>query len=156
MFIMIPSPVHASSGRRAAVLCALCVLLTAIACVGPSGRKSAPHPTDAIQAAERAKGTVDPTGQYDLSITDDGESRSATMVVLGTPGDYTGCIKADNRPEVAITALAASGPQVIVTADVPQGVLLIRLRIVGDSVRGDWSLRNDGGRVVGVRRAGAK
>jgi hypothetical protein len=145
--------VRFSTGTRAIALCALCA---SVACVGPTGRKSAPHPTGEIQAAERAKQTVNPTGEYDLSFTDDGETRSGTMVVQGTPGDYTGRIKADNRPEVAITALAASGPQVIVTADIPQGVLLIRFRMTGDSVRGDWSLRNDGGRMVGVRRAGVK
>jgi hypothetical protein len=78
------------------------------------------------------------------------------MIVEGVPGAYTGRINAENRPETKITAAAASGQQVIVTADVPQGVLLIRLRVQGDSVRGDWSLRSDGGRVVGLHRPNAR
>ena len=138
---------------RAAVL--LCLTASG-ACFRSSARPSEPHPTDEIRAAQRQTSTVDPTGQYDLSFTDDGQTRSASMVVQGRPGDYHGRIKAEGRPETAITALAASGPQVIVTADIPQGVLLIRFRVTGDSVRGDWSLRNDGGRVVGVRHGGAK
>lgn len=119
-----------------------------------SANQSSPttHPTAVIQAASRQAQSVDPTGHYDLSFTDDGDVRSATMVVDGTPGAYRGNIKAENRPDVAITAAAASGPQVIVTGDIPQGVLLLRFRVTGDSVRGDWSLRNDGGRLAGVRR----
>ena len=96
--------------------------------------------------------TVDPTGDYDLTFTDDGNPRSATMHVEGTPGEYTGRVNAQNRPEVAISALAASGSQVIVTGNIPQGVMLIRFRLTGDSLRGDWSLRNDGGKLTGVKR----
>jgi hypothetical protein len=97
--------------------------------------------------------TVDPTGDYDLTFIDDGNARSATMHVEGKPGEYTGRVNAENRPEVAITALAASGSQVIVTGNIPQGVLLIRFRLTGDSLRGDWSLRNDGGKISGAKRS---
>jgi hypothetical protein len=97
--------------------------------------------------------TVDPTGDYDLTFTDDGTTRSATMHVEGRPGEYTGRVNAENRPEVAISALAASGTQVIGTGNIPQGVLLIRFRLTGDSVRGDWSLRTDGGKLAGVKRS---
>ena len=97
--------------------------------------------------------TVDPTGDYDLRFTDDGTTRSATMHVEGRPGAYTGRVNAENRPEVAISALAASGSQVIVTGNIPQGVMLMRFRLTGDSLRGDWSLRNDGGKLTGVKRS---
>lgn len=115
-------------------------LLTACA-TAPKAPSSPPAPV-----------TVDPTGDYDLTFTDDGATRTATMVVQGRPGEYTGRVNAQNRPEVAISALAASGSQVIVTGNIPQGVMLIRFRLTGDSLRGDWSLRNDGGKVTGVRR----
>ena len=97
--------------------------------------------------------TVDPTGDYDITFSDDGTTRSATMRVEGRPGEYTGRVNAENRPEVAINALAASGSQVIATANIPQGVLLIRFRLTGDSLRGDWSLRNDGGKLTGAKRS---
>lgn len=129
---------------------------TLIASAGCASQNAGKHPTDDIRAAQMQSRSVDPTGQYDLRFTDDGANRPATMVVEGIPGAYTGRINAENRPETKITAVAASGPQIIVTADIPQGVLLIRLRMQGDSVRGDWSLRNDGGRVVGVHRPNAK
>ena len=96
--------------------------------------------------------TVDPTGVYDITFTDDGNTRPATLHVEGRPGEYTGRVNAENRPEVAISALAASGSQVIATGNIPQGVLLIRFRLTGDSLRGDWSLRNDGGKLTGVKR----
>ena len=130
-------------------------LISAVACAGRSGTAT-PHPTDTIRAAQQQARSIDPTGQYDLQFADDGSTRKATMTVEGSAGSYTGRIRAENRPEAAITAVAASGQQVIVTADVPQGVLLVRLRVQGDSVRGDWSLKNDGGRVVGVHRPSAK
>ncbi|HUQ80830.1 MAG TPA: hypothetical protein VM076_06825 [Gemmatimonadaceae bacterium] len=131
----------------------MCALIATTACARQSGGR---HPTNDTRTAQMQSRSVDPTGQYDLRFTDDGANRPARMVVEGVPGAYTGRINAENRPETRITAVAASGPQVIVTADIPQGVLLIRLRMQGDSVRGDWSLRNDGGRVVGVHRPNAK
>ena len=129
------------------------VLVATSACATQSAAR---HPTDDIRAGQVQSRSVDPTGQYDLRFTDDGATRAATMVIQGVPGAYTGRLTAENRPEARITALAASGPQVIATADLAQGVLLIRLRVQGDSVRGDWSLRSDGGRVVGVHRPDAK
>ena len=100
--------------------------------------------------------TVDPTGDYDITFTDDGSVRSATMVVRGVPGEFTGQVNAENRPPVTISAMAASGSQVIITGNIPQGVLLIRFRLTGDSLRGDWSLRGDGGKLTGVKRPGAR
>ena len=120
----------------------------AVALSGMVGCAAAPKPT-----APPAPVTVDPTGDYDLTFIDDGNARSATMHVEGTPGEYRGRVNAENRPEVAITALAASGSQVIVTGNIPQGVMLIRFRLTGDSLRGDWSLRNDGGKISGAKRS---
>ena len=97
--------------------------------------------------------TVNPAGTYELSATDDGKPMTVAMVISGTPGTFTGRIKSDTRPEVQISTVTASGPLVTVTADVPNGVLLFRFRLTGDSVHGDWSLRGDGGRVVGTRQA---
>jgi hypothetical protein len=103
---------------------------------------------------ERAQtpGTVNPVGSYDLSFIDDGKPMTGTMVIRGTPGEYSGRITAEARPQVQISTVTASGPLVTVTADVPNGVLLLRFRVTGDSLHGDWSLRNDGGRLSGVRR----
>ena len=123
-----------------------------LACRTASESRGAAHPTSTIQSALRQAPTVDPTGQYELSFTDDGRVRGATMLIEGTPGAYRGRINAENRPEVAISALAASGPQVIVTGDIPQGMLVLRFRMAGDSVRGDWALRAEGGRLSGIRR----
>jgi hypothetical protein len=100
--------------------------------------------------------TVDPTGDYTLTFTDDGNTRSATMHIEGRPGEFTGKLNAENRPEVVLSAVAASGAQVIATGNIPQGVLLVRFRLTGDSLRGDWSLRNDGGKLTGVKRSGPR
>jgi hypothetical protein len=133
----------------------IAALLSTIACAGHKSG-AAPHPTATLRAAQQQARSVDPTGEYDLRFADDGGTRAATMTVQGQPGSYPGRSRAENRPEATITAVAASGPQVIVTADIPQGVLLVRLRVQGDSVHGDWSLKSDGGRVVGVHRRAEK
>ncbi len=96
--------------------------------------------------------TFDPVGDYQLSMIDAGQSRNATMAVTGTPGQYGGKINADQRPEVAISTLTVSAQQVTVTGDIPQGMLVLRFRVVGDSVSGDWSLRGQGGRFAGKHR----
>lgn len=96
--------------------------------------------------------TADPVGSYDLAFIDDGKPMTGTMVIEGTPGTYSGRINAQARPEVQISTVTASGPLVTVTADVPNGVLLLRFRMTADSLHGDWSLRGDGGRLSGARR----
>jgi hypothetical protein len=110
------------------------------ACAGTRASSVSPVPAD-----------VDPLGRYDFTMTDDGKPATGSMTVTGTPGAYTGQIKTDTRPTVTITMLATSGPVMIVTADVPQGVLVVRMRFVGDSVMGNWALRSSGGRISGRR-----
>ena len=122
---------------------------------GRPGGRGDPRRYSAIQGRDTRR-TADPAGSYDLSFTDDGKPMTGSMIILGTPGEYTGRINADGRPEVQISTVTASGRLVTVTADVPNGVLLLRFRVTGDSLHGDWSLRNDGGRLVGARRKPAR
>ena len=110
------------------------------ACAGGRGSSVSPVPAD-----------VNPLGRYDFTMTDDGKPATGSMTVTGTPGAYTGQIKTETRPTVTITMLATSGPVMIVTADVPQGVLVVRMRFVGDSITGNWALRSSGGRISGRR-----
>jgi len=98
---------------------------------------------------------VNPVGRYDFTMTDDGKPAAGSMTVTGTPGAYTGQIKTDTRPTVTISMLATSGPVMIVTADVTQGVLVVRMRFNGDSVNGTWALRTSGGRFSGRRVSSA-
>ena len=110
------------------------------ACAGGRGSSVTPVPAD-----------VDPLGRYDFTMTDDGKPATGSMTVIGTPGAYTGQINTETRPTVTITMLATSGPVMIVTADVPQGVLVVRMRFAGDSITGNWALRSSGGRISGRR-----
>ena len=132
-------------------LAVLAILFGASITIGCRATHNDPQRESLSQERREAR-TVDPIGTYDLSFTDDGKAMNALMVVAGTPGGFRGRVMADGRPEVAISTVTASGPLVTVTADVPNGVLLLRLRVTGDSVHGDWSLRGDGGRLVGARR----
>lgn len=104
-------------------------------------------------SASQARGTVDPAGAYAFTFIDAGTPMTGTMEVQGAPGTYTGRINADGRPEVQISTVTASGPLVTITADVPNAVLVLRFRMTGDSLHGDWFLRNEGGRLSGVRRS---
>ena len=115
----------------------------------PGGRPGGVGDPRRWQETPQSRRTVDPAGSYDLSFTDDGRPLTAKMVIEGTPGAFRGTIAAETRPEVKISTVTASGPQVTVTGDVPNGVLLLRFTMTGDSLRGDWSLRGDGGRLIG-------
>ena len=127
-------------------------ILTLLAAASIAACASVQKPTALPIAA------FDPVGEYELSITDDGKPSTASMTVRGTPGTYTGVIRAQNRPDVAITTLTTSGSKVTVTGDVPQGILLFRFEMTGETLRGDWSLRGKGGKAEGrhIRTSGKK
>lgn len=95
----------------------------------------------------------DPIGTYSMTITDDGEEVDVSMEIRGEPGAYGGTISASTRPSVDISTVTATADQMTVTAVITSGVLVIRLRVDGDSVSGDWSLRGDGGTATGVKGA---
>lgn len=93
----------------------------------------------------------DPIGKYTMTITDDGEEVDAIMEIIGEPGGYSGTISVTTRPTVDISTVTATADQMTITAVIPNGVVVIRLRVDGDSVSGDWSLRGDGGTVNGLK-----
>lgn len=142
--MMTARPVNETTPWR--VLIGSAILAFAIACA------SAPKSTVPTIAA------FDPVGDYEMTITDDGKPSTATMTVTGTPGTYTGVIRAQGRPDVSITTLTTSGSKVTVTGDVSQGVLLFRFEMTGETLRGDWSLRGKGGKAEGrhIRPGAAK
>ena len=119
---------------------------------GRPGGAGDPRRYGSASSAVQARGTVNPAGSYTFTFTDAGTPRTGTMEVQGAPGTYTGRINAEARPEVQISTVTASGPLVTITADVPNGVLVLRFKMTGDSLHGDWFLRNEGGRLSGVRR----
>ena len=123
---------------------------------GRPGGAGDPRRYGAASSALQTRPTVNPVGSYAFTFMDDGKPMTGTMEVQGTPGTYAGRINAEARPEVRISTVTASGPLVTVTADVPNGVLVLRFKITGDSLHGDWFLRSDGGRLTGVRTAPAQ
>jgi hypothetical protein len=86
-----------------------------------------------------------------MTITDDGEEVDAIMEIIGEPGGYSGTISVTTRPTVDISTVTATADQMTITAVISNGVVVIRLRVDGDSVSGDWSLRGDGGAVTGLK-----
>ena len=120
---------------------------------GRPGGAGDPRRYGSASPAVQARGTVNPAGSYAFTFMDDGKPMTGTMEVQGAPGTYTGRINAEARPEVQISTVTASGPLVTVTADVPNGVLVLRFKMTGDSLHGDWFLRSDGGRLSGLRSA---
>jgi hypothetical protein len=121
----------------------------------PGGRPSGLGDPRRYPEGEATLRATDPRGSYDLVFTGDDKPKAGTMVVTGNPGALTGRVTAVSRPEATIRTITASGARVTVTADAPNGVLLLRFRTSRDSLHGDWSWGGESGRLVGAYRGSA-
>jgi hypothetical protein len=96
--------------------------------------------------------TIDPIGQYRFDFVDRGESSTGTATITGTPGSHTGTVTFDDgRPDTPISAVATSGNLMIVTADIPGALLVMRLRFDGNAFTGDWVMGRGVGTISGTR-----
>ncbi len=120
------------------VFCALAIFVSGCCTTGGTSADSIP--------------TVEPRGEYQFSFVDRGESVTGKAIIDGAPGQYTGTVHFDDgRPETKVSSAAASGNLMLITADIPGAVLLLRLRFDGDAFAGDWVMGRAVGTITGTR-----
>ena len=126
--------------RQLATLLLIALVGTLSGCASTGGSSPATAPT------------MDPVGEYRFDFVDRGESATGTATISGEPGALTGTVRFDDgRPDTPISAAAASGNLMIVTADIPGAVLVMRLRFEGEAFTGDWVMGRGTGTLSGTR-----
>lgn len=106
----------------------------------------------ALRGGPAGATNIELPGVYRFVYEDDGDEFGGTATIVGTPGAYGGEVRfEDGRPDLAISSATSSGNLVVMTADVPGAVLLMRLHFEGDAFTGDWVLGSGAGRVRGTR-----
>jgi len=95
---------------------------------------------------------LNPTGEYEFSSTDDGQSFVADIKIEGEPGKYRGTVKRrDKDISFSFSDVGISGEKMIIVADVRSSVFVLRLYFTGDTFTGNWSLGSDGNELKGKR-----
>lgn len=93
-----------------------------------------------------------PTGEYEFSSIDDGQSFVCDLKIEGEPGTYRGTVKRrDKDISFSFSDVGISGEKMIIVADVRSSVFVLRLYFTGDTFTGNWSLGSDGNELKGKR-----
>jgi hypothetical protein len=97
-----------------------------------------------------APAALDPVGSYALELMEDGTISKGTMEVADGEGAYGGrvLIGPDLDP---IVEVVVSGQRMQVTANTPDGPLLLTMDIRGREFTGSWMLGGTSGALSGQR-----
>lgn len=140
--------------RRLAVL----VLLAACSSASPT---PAPTPAPAAPVAARAAApaaapapaptAVNAVGSYTFATDVNGTPVAGTLVITRTNGAWGGKMTSDVFPELPVTAVTTEGKTMKVTAETPNGSVVIVMTFAGDDYTGTWELGGQQGAVSGKR-----
>ena len=130
------------------ILAVLCALSLAACAAGTTGEASAPAGAPAPAASANA---VNPVGTFEFTTLVNGGTVNGTLEVAGAPGAYTGRLLTSILPEMPVRSATASGQEMTVLADAPDGTVTIRMAFTGDTFTGSWALGGDGGALTGRR-----
>jgi hypothetical protein len=119
--------------RTSRALLPLLVLVVVAAC---ASRPSGPPP-------------LDPVGTYEFSTDIDGQPFGGTMEITGTPGAYSGWIRGEGLPPIAITSVAVQGRTMRIAASADGTPVAIDLEFNGAQFTGNWSAGEMGGVLTG-------
>ena len=71
---------------------------------------------------------------------------------LITDGALAGAVMSDAFPPMPITSVKVAGAKITLTITAPDGSeATINMELKGDDVTGDWSMPNDGSKIVGKK-----
>ena len=90
-------------------------------------------------------------GTFEFQTAVDGNPVSGGMDVTGQPGAYGGTVRTSVTPDIPITSVVVTGQQMVVTANTPDGPVVINITFTGDTFTGRWELNGDGGALTGRR-----
>jgi len=120
--------------------------LAAAACAG-AGTTSDTGPSTAAAPA-----SVNPLGRYEFSTAVNGNPVTGGIEIAGAPDAYTGWITTSITSPLAIASVTATGQEMIITGDTPDGRLTIRLTFTdATAFTGGWELAGDSGAITGRR-----
>lgn len=101
-------------------------------------------------SASPAPAEMDPVGTYALELMEDGRTSKGTMEVTGGVGAYGGrvLIGPDLDPVVEVVV---NGQRVQVTANTPDGPMILTMDVSGPEFTGSWMLGGASGALSGQR-----
>ena len=95
---------------------------------------------------------MNPVGRYDFTTSVQGQPVTGRIEIAGTPGAYTGQITTSVTPPLPISSVTATGQQIVIMGNTPDGPLTIRMNFTDASAfTGGWELDGDSGSVTGRR-----
>ena len=122
------------------------LLAAACAPAGPPATVSAPTVMVPAAAAE-----VNPVGTFNFTTAVDGNQITGSIQVTGDRGLYGGIIRTSITPDIPITDVTVDGQRLVVTANTPDGPLVLTLNFTGNAFTGGWTLDGDAGDLSGQR-----
>lgn len=128
------------------LLLAAVLSLTAAACA------SAGTTSDTGPSAAAAPASVNPLGRYEFSTAVNGNPVTGGIEIAGAPDAYTGWITTSVTPPLAIVSVTATGQEMVITGEAPDGRITIRLTFTdGTAFTGGWEFAGDSGAITGRR-----
>ncbi len=125
-------------------------LSLAVSACAPAATTTTTGTGSAPAAASTA--SVNPVGRYEFATSVQGQPVTGGMTVAGSPGAYTGQITTSATPPLPISSVTATGQQMVVTGNTPDGAFTIRVNFTdATAFTGSWELSGDSGSLTGRR-----
>lgn len=135
-------------------LLTLVALLTVAAQASAQGSDPAkPTAPPVPPAAGAPAAEVNPVGSYVVNLTAQGNPIALTAKIeKKSDGTFAGVVMSDVFPPMPITSVKVAGAKITMTITAPDGSeATITMELKGDDITGDWSMPNDGSRIVGKK-----
>ena len=116
-------------------------------------RPAATPPAAATQAPPPASATMNAVGTYDYTaVAPDGSALPGSFTITGSPGAYSGTIDREGMGGTALTSVVVEGQTMALTANIPEGAVVLTLYFTGNDFTGTWALQDAGGAITGRKR----
>jgi hypothetical protein len=116
----------------------------------PPARAATPAPTPAPAPAPAPAG-VRPEGSFSFVTEVNGTPVAGTLLITRVNGVWGGKLTSDVFPELPVTSVLVEGKAMKVSADTPNGGVVINMTFSGDDYTGSWELGGQTGPVSGKR-----
>ena len=108
-------------------------------------------------SAPRAASAVDPVGRYEYTSSANGQPVSGVITIEpATGGGYTAAMSSSMTRDVLFRTVTVTGNAVTLETRTPASALVVRLRIDGSNVTGDWTMGAQTGTLRGTRRGAGR
>ena len=105
------------------------------------------------QTPPTAPATMNAVGTYDFTaIAPDGSPMRGSFTISGSPGSYSGTIAREGQDGTPLTGITVEGQTMTLSANIPEGTVVLTLNFTGNDFAGTWAIQDAGGAVTGRRR----